>query len=129
MAAISINVKVVTCKKLVTARKQMSVLQAPNILVVQLKRFGRKIDKAITFGEILVLSTFMSKASKDLQPEYKLFGIIVHSGFSPESGHYYAYVKNPSGRWYCCNDSFVSPSTLQEVLSKKAYILFFIRSW
>jgi ubiquitin carboxyl-terminal hydrolase 36/42 len=75
----------------------MSILQAPNILVIQLKRFGGifggKIDKAISFGEILVLSNFMSKASKDPQPEYKLFGIIVHSGFSPESGHYYAYVK------------------------------------
>ncbi|KAJ4874085.1 Ubiquitin carboxyl-terminal hydrolase 25 [Raphanus sativus] len=121
-----------SCKKLVTARKQMSVLQAPNILVVQLKRFegifGGKIDKAITFSEILVLSSFMSKASKDPQPEYKLFGIIVHSGFSPESGHYYAYVKDSLGRWYCCNDSFVSLSTLQKVLSEKAYILFFSRS-
>ncbi|CAF1704471.1 hypothetical protein HID58_053796 [Brassica napus] len=121
-----------SCKKLVTARKQMSLLQAPNILVVQLKRFegifGGKIDKPITFGEILVLSTFMSKASKDPQPEYKLFGIIVHSGISPESGHYYAYVKDPLGQWYCCNDSFVSISTLQEVLSEKAYILLFSRS-
>ncbi|ESQ48538.1 hypothetical protein EUTSA_v10020237mg [Eutrema salsugineum] len=121
-----------SCKKLVTARKQMSVLQAPNILVIQLKRFegifGGKIDKAITFGEILVLSGFMSKASKDPQPEYKLFGIIVHAGFSPESGHYYAYVKDSLGKWYCCNDSFVSLSTLQEVLSEKAYILFFSRS-
>lgn len=74
----------------------MSVLQAPNILVIQLKVsvscfwfqmvsvsleninvwstklvlqrfegiFGGKIDKAIAFGEILVLSSFMSKASK-----------------------------------------------------------------
>jgi hypothetical protein len=46
----------------------MSILQAPNILVIQLKRFGGifggKIDKAISFGEILVLSNFMSKASK-----------------------------------------------------------------
>ncbi|EOA30054.1 hypothetical protein CARUB_v10013160mg [Capsella rubella] len=121
-----------TCKKLVTARKQMSVLQAPNILVIQLKRFegiyGGKIDKAISFGEILVLSNFMSKASKDPQTEYKLFGIIVHAGLSPESGHYYAYVKDSLGQWYCCNDSLVSRSTLQEVLSEKAYILFFSRS-
>ncbi|CAN8259375.1 unnamed protein product [Cochlearia groenlandica] len=120
------------CKKLVTARKQMSVLQAPNILVIQLKRFegsfGGKIDKAIAFGEVLVLSSFMSKASKDPQPEYKLFGIIVHSGYSPESGHYYAYVKDFLGQWYCCNDSFISLSTLQEVMSEKAYILFFSRS-
>ncbi|CAN7001428.1 unnamed protein product [Brassica rapa subsp. trilocularis] len=120
-----------SCKKLVTARKQMSVLQAPNILVIQLKRFegiyGGKIDKPITFGEILFLSTFMSKSSKDPQPEYKLFGIIVHSGYSPESGHYYAYVKDSLNRWFCCNDASVTHSTLQEVLSEKAYILFFSR--
>nr|DAD37349.1 TPA_asm: hypothetical protein HUJ06_007990 [Nelumbo nucifera] len=89
------------CKKLVTARKQMSILKAPNILVIQLK---------------------------DLQPEYNLFGTIVHSGYSPESGHYYAYIKDAMGRWYCCNDSHVSVSTLQEVLSEKVYILFFARA-
>ncbi|XP_010543028.1 PREDICTED: ubiquitin carboxyl-terminal hydrolase 25 [Tarenaya hassleriana] len=121
-----------SCKKLVVARKQMSVLQAPNILVIQLKRFegifGGKIDKAIAFDEVLLLSSFMNKTSKDPQPEYRLFGTIVHSGFSPESGHYYAYIKDALGRWYCCNDSLVSLSNLQEVLLEKAYILFFCRS-
>ncbi|KAJ7948873.1 Ubiquitin carboxyl-terminal hydrolase [Quillaja saponaria] len=120
------------CKKLVAAKKQMSILQAPNVLVIQLKRFegmfGSKIDKAVTFEEILVLSSFMCKASQDPQPEYKLFGTIVHSGYSLESGHYYAYIKDAMGRWYCCNDSFVSLSTLQEVLSEKVYILFFSRT-
>ncbi|KAJ6724525.1 UBIQUITIN CARBOXYL-TERMINAL HYDROLASE 42 [Salix viminalis] len=98
------------CKKLVAARKQMSILQAPNVLVIQLKRFegifGGKIDKAIAFKEFLVLSSFMSKTSQDPQPEYNLFGTIVHSGYSAESGHYYAYIKDAIGRWYCCNDSF-----------------------
>ncbi|CAN4103059.1 unnamed protein product [Withania somnifera] len=120
------------CKKLVTARKQMSILQAPNVLVIQLKRFegiyGGKIDKTIAFEEVLVLSSYMCKASQDLHPEYNLFGTIVHSGFSPDSGHYYAYIKDTVGRWYCCNDSYVSLSTLQEVLSEKVYILFFSRT-
>ncbi|KAF3441127.1 hypothetical protein FNV43_RR15038 [Rhamnella rubrinervis] len=121
-----------SCKKLVSARKQMSIRQAPNILVIQLKRFegifGGKIDKSIAFEEVLVLSSFMCKASQDPRPEYKLFGTIVHSGFSPESGHYYAYIKDAMGRWYCCNDSFVSLSTVPEVLSEKVYILFFSRT-
>ncbi|PON67290.1 Ubiquitinyl hydrolase [Parasponia andersonii] len=121
-----------SCKKLVPARKQMSILQAPNILVIQLKRFegffGGKIDKSIAFEDVLVLSSFMCKASQDLRPEYKLFGTIVHSGFSPESGHYYAYIKDAMGQWYCCNDSFVSLSTVQEVLSEKVYVLFFSRT-
>ncbi|GMH24189.1 hypothetical protein Nepgr_026032 [Nepenthes gracilis] len=120
------------CKKLVKARKQMSIFQAPNVLVIQLKRFegifGGKIDKAIAFEEILALSSFMCKASEDPHPEYRLFGTIVHSGFSPESGHYYAYVKDAMGKWYCCNDSFVTVTTVQEVLSEKVYILFFTRT-
>ncbi|KAL4555275.1 hypothetical protein LXL04_037890 [Taraxacum kok-saghyz] len=121
-----------SCKKLVAARKQMSIVQAPNILVIQLKRFegifGGKIDKAIAFEEVLVLSSFMCKTSQDPHPEYKLFATIVHSGFSPDSGHYYAYIKDAIGRWYCCNDSYVSVSTLQQVFTEKVYILFFSRT-
>lgn len=30
---------------------------------------------------------------QDLHPEYNLFGTIIHSGYSPDSGHYYAYIK------------------------------------
>ncbi|KAK6132102.1 hypothetical protein DH2020_034168 [Rehmannia glutinosa] len=120
------------CKELVAARKQMSILEAPNVLVIQLKRFeglyGGKVDKPVAFDEVLVLSSHMCKGSKDQHPEYNLFGTIVHSGFSPDSGHYYAYIKDAIGRWYCCNDSYVSVSTLQEVLSEKAYILFFSRT-
>lgn len=120
------------CKKLSVAKKQMFVLKAPNVLVIQLKRFegmhGGKINRNIEFEEALVLSTFMCNTSQDLQPEYSLFGSIVHSGFSPESGHYYAYIKDPAGRWYCCNDAHVSPSSAQEVLSEKVYILFYLRN-
>ncbi|PPS20293.1 hypothetical protein GOBAR_AA00277 [Gossypium barbadense] len=67
------------CKKLVAARKQLSIRQAPNILVIQLKRFegilGAKIDRLITFEEVLVLSSFMSKASQEVLSEkvYILF--------------------------------------------------------
>ncbi|KAK4484628.1 hypothetical protein RD792_007217 [Penstemon davidsonii] len=152
-----------SCKELVAARKQMSILQAPNVLVIQLKRFegmfGGKIDKPIAFDETLLLSSYMCKASQgsrimpgqlglydrspvstntgkqdyarptlDLHPEYNLCGTIVHSGSSPDSGHYYAYIKDACGRWYCCNDSYVSVSSLQEVLSEKVYILFFSRT-
>ncbi|GAB2278083.1 Ubiquitin carboxyl-terminal hydrolase 25 [Dionaea muscipula] len=120
------------CMKLVRARKQMSILQAPNVLVVQLKRFEGifrgKIDKVIAFEEFMVLSSFMCKASQDPSPEYGLSGTVVHSGFSPDSGHYYAYVKNAIGNWYCCNDSSVTISSVQDVLSEKVYILFFTRT-
>ncbi|XP_068654109.1 ubiquitin carboxyl-terminal hydrolase 25-like [Aristolochia californica] len=119
------------CKKLSPARKQMSILQAPNILVIHLKRFegiGGKIDRPIAFEEVLTLTNCMNKGSQDIRPEYNLFGSIIHSGYSPESGHYYAYIKDASGRWYCCNDSHVSLANLEEVLSERVYILFFFRA-
>ncbi|PHT43706.1 hypothetical protein CQW23_17731 [Capsicum baccatum] len=90
--------------------------------------YGGMIDKSIAFEEVLVLSSYMCKGSQDLHPEYNLFGTIVHSGFSPDSGHYYAYIKDAVGRWYCCNGSYVSLSTLQDVLSEKVFILFFSRT-
>ncbi|KAL5202039.1 hypothetical protein ABZP36_012991 [Zizania latifolia] len=120
------------CKKLTSARKQMFVLRAPKVLVIQLKRFeginGGKINRNIEFKEALILSDFMYIKNQDSLPVYNLFGSIVHSGFSPDSGHYYAYVKDAIGRWYCCNDSHVSLSSSQNVLSEKVYILFYILS-
>lgn len=120
------------CKKLSAARKQLSIIQAPNVLVIQLKRFedvfGGKIDRNIIFEDHLELSGYMAKTSQDPLPEYSLFGTIVHSGYLQDSGHYYAYVKDANGRWYCCNDAHVSAATIQAVLSEKVYILFFLRS-
>ncbi|KAJ3698804.1 hypothetical protein LUZ61_002509 [Rhynchospora tenuis] len=118
------------CKKLSVAKKQMFVSQAPNVLVIQLKRFegihGGKINRNIEFEEVLLLSSFMFNGNQASQTEYSLFGSIVHSGFSPDSGHYYAYIKDASGNWYCCNDTQVSRSSAQDVLSEKVYILFYI---
>lgn len=37
-------------------------------------------------------------------------------------------LQDATGRWYCCNDSDVTVSNLQEVLSQKVYILFFART-
>ncbi|KAL5662499.1 hypothetical protein ACJX0J_029624, partial [Zea mays] len=118
------------CKTLTSAQKQMFMLRAPKVLVIQLKRFeginGGKINRNIEFKETLGISDCMYNKSQDPQPVYNLFGCIVHSGLSPESGHYYAYVKDPSGQWFCCNDSHVSLSSSQNVLSEKVYILFYI---
>ncbi|KAL0912052.1 hypothetical protein M5K25_017995 [Dendrobium thyrsiflorum] len=119
------------CKKLSVAKKQLFILRAPNVLVIQLKRFegvhGGKINRSIEFEEMLELSNYMYKSAQESEPKYNLFGSIVHSGYSPESGHYYAYIKDAFGRWYCCNDAHVSLSSSQEVLSEKVYILFYLR--
>ncbi|CAM6033184.1 unnamed protein product [Sphagnum compactum] len=121
------------CKKLSPARKQMAMYRAPNVLVIQLKRFenifGGKIDRHIVFEERLCLAGHMCRASKDARPEYSLYGIVVHAGHSQDAGHYYAYVKDSSGRWFCCDDASVSLVTnTKTVLDEKAYMLFYVRS-
>ncbi|XP_002972625.2 ubiquitin carboxyl-terminal hydrolase 25 [Selaginella moellendorffii] len=119
------------CKKLSVARKQLSIYQSPNVLVIQLKRFenflGGKIDAHVEFEEELKLRSHMSKNSPDVHPDYSLYAVVVHSGFSQYGGHYYAYVKDPRGQWYCCNDSFVSAASSATVLSERVYILFYVR--
>jgi hypothetical protein len=51
----------------------------------------------------------LSMELQDSQPAYNLFGCIVHSGLSPESGHYYAYVKviKDSISFLCSFDPFL----------------------
>ncbi|KAI8929845.1 hypothetical protein BC831DRAFT_442317 [Entophlyctis helioformis] len=60
------------------------------------------------------------------QTMYDLFAVLVHSGSSCHSGHYFSFVKAPDGNWYCMNDSQVRPVSEKTVLSQSAYMLFYV---
>lgn len=64
-----------------------------------------------------------------INPTYKLYGIVNHSGSGPHSGHYTAFVKSSSGSWYNMNDSSVSANlgSSPPINQKNAYILFYCR--
>lgn len=116
------------CKKPVNAKKQITVHKAPMALCIQLKRFspwGRKITNMIDYPETLSLNEILS--DNQTSPMYQLYGVIVHAGSGPNSGHYYTFVKNYAGKWLRINDDEVDTIPRAPLGSKNAYMLFYMR--
>ncbi|XP_038884702.1 ubiquitin carboxyl-terminal hydrolase 17-like isoform X2 [Benincasa hispida] len=118
------------CNSYVKARKRLSILEAPNILTIALKRFqsGKfgKLNKPVIFSEILDLAPYMSSRS-DKSPVYKLYGVIVHLDVmnAAFSGHYVCYIRNNQNKWFKIDDSTVTAMDVENVLTRGAYMLFY----
>eukprot|EP00117_Sycon_ciliatum_P028289 scpid58156/ scgid22769/ Ubiquitin carboxyl-terminal hydrolase 36; Deubiquitinating enzyme 36; Ubiquitin thioesterase 36; Ubiquitin-specific-processing protease 36 len=120
------------CKSKVNAKKMLSIHRAPNVLTIQLKRFdffhksGGKINKKISYSPTLNLRPYMSEKSGDAMM-YDLYAVLVHSGHSVHSGHYFCFTRTSTGDCYCFNDSLVRRVNLTQLLSQQAYLLFYRR--
>lgn len=86
---------------------------------------GRKIGHPIRYDERISLQPIMSEGQHG--PAYTLFGVVSHAGGGPNSGHYYAHVKDAQGNWYEMNDDSVTRHPGTPLGMKNAYILFYIR--
>nr|XP_010942663.1 ubiquitin carboxyl-terminal hydrolase 17 [Elaeis guineensis] len=120
------------CKSYERAKKKLTILEAPNILTIALKRFqsGKfgKLNKSIRFPEYLDLARYMS-GTDDKFAVYRLYAVVVHLDImnASFSGHYVCYVKDTQGKWYKTDDSMVKSVDLERVLSKGAYMLLYAR--
>ncbi|XP_040212747.1 ubiquitin carboxyl-terminal hydrolase 42 isoform X4 [Rana temporaria] len=119
------------CNQLVTATKKFTIHRTSNVLTLSLKRFasfsGGKLSKEIKYPEYLDIRPYTSHPNGDALV-YKLYAVLVHSGFSCHTGHYYSYIKASNDQWYLMNDSIVSSADIRTVLNQQAYLLFYIRS-
>lgn len=86
---------------------------------------GRKMAHPIKYDEHMSLRPYMSKGS--FGPTYSLYGVISHAGGGPNSGHYYAHIKDARGKWYEMNDESVSHHSGPPLVMKNAYILFYLK--
>ncbi|XWS29585.1 hypothetical protein CRYUN_Cryun24cG0041600 [Craigia yunnanensis] len=122
----------IRCKSYVKARKKLTVLEAPNILTIVLKRFQSgnfgKLNKSVQFPEVLDLAPYMSGTS-DKAAVYNLYAVVVHLDVmnAAFSGHYVCYVKSFRGEWFRIDDSTVIPVELERVLQEGAYMLLYAR--
>ncbi|NXE16700.1 UBP36 hydrolase, partial [Lophotis ruficrista] len=80
----------------------------------------------VPYPEFLNVRPYMSQKNGD-PVMYGLYAVLVHSGYSCHSGHYYCHVKASNGRWYQMDDDLVCPSSIKVVLKQKAYVLFYLR--
>ncbi|EPQ28339.1 uncharacterized protein PFL1_04166 [Pseudozyma flocculosa PF-1] len=118
-----------SCKRRVDATKQFTIEKAPLALTIHLKRFtifGGKISRQIAFEDSINIAPYMSDRSGSAR--YRLYAVVHHYGSGPNSGHYVASVKSPSGKWTHMDDSHVSEMNRQGPIGDaSAYILFYLR--
>lgn len=114
------------CKK-VDAYKQIMFWKSPEIFILSFKRNMNSFLKNNTLIDFplynLNLKDFCVGYDR-LNSIYDLYGICNHSGGSGY-GHYWAYCKNPNGKWYEFNDNQVNEINETDVVTNKAYCLFY----
>lgn len=101
----------------------------PELLLVRLNRIewsdgpegptASKIHRSIDFSESLTLKAgqFDPRLGGQRQDvEYELSSVAVHQGDSPQSGHYYLVVKDPSGYWTGASDLNLTPYDTETIL-------------
>lgn len=108
------------------AKKGVIFENFPPVLHLQLKRFEYDIEKDAMvkindrheFPMDINLQEYIDKASpvRDENWNYKLHGVLVHSG-DLHGGHYFALLKpEKDGKWFKFDDDRVTPVTDKEVL-------------
>lgn len=104
------------------AKKKISFITLPPVLMCQLKRFEfnpqksqmDKINDYYEFYDTINLSRFVDNAPEN-EYEYKLISVVVHRG-NVFGGHYLTYLRPTiSSNWYCINDERVSTAQKFEV--------------
>lgn len=121
------------CKEQVSVEKQLLLDQVPSIAAFHLKRFKNdgsfveKIDKYVEFPLELDLQPYTNLDQNDEELKYDLLAVVVHTGFSSTSGHYYCYIRVAPDEWYRFDDSKVRWVQEEFVLMQEAYILFYAK--
>lgn len=99
------------CLRLTESMQIITFPRLPRILIIQLSIFDNRLNKIKTPTPIsLRLDCFCIECNANTERkfyhEYHLYGVIVHLGETPKSGHYMTYIKTLNGiqnRPYSCD--------------------------
>jgi len=122
------------CKEHKCASKKFDLWSLPDILIIHLKRFSYnkywrdKLDTLMEFPvKNLDLRPFLIDGASENRDVYNLIAVTNHYG-GLGGGHYTAFGLNKDdGEWYYFDDSSVSGSSEDNVVTKAAYVLVYQR--
>lgn len=92
------------------------------------KSGSAKIEGHIQFETLFDLHPYLTPQLQQKHSNLlcRLFAVIVHSGKSAHSGHYYAYVRHLSkNEWWKMDDGRATKVSMDQVLQAEAYMLFY----
>lgn len=112
------------------AKRNLLILLPPQILIIALKRFrntGNKSNKFIDFplNNLDISPYVINKTNSSCN--YNLYAVANHVG-KANYGHYYCYCKNINNNWYEYDDDKTNQIKSENVVTKNAYLLFYIRN-
>jgi hypothetical protein len=125
------------CKRKVDAKKALAIMDAPEVLVLHIKRFSHnslwssKVSRHLSFpvDSLLDLSRFATPATCARgRLKYQLCGLVEHQGSGSGGGHYVACCRQHlSGTWHRFDDRTVSKVSAAQVAQSEAYLLVYRR--
>ncbi|XP_041860910.1 ubiquitin carboxyl-terminal hydrolase 11 [Melanotaenia boesemani] len=125
------------CKKHQLATKKLDLWSLPEVLIIHLKRFSytkftrEKLDSIVDFPlrDLDFSGCLLRKTQSNEEPpsRYDLIAVSNHYG-GLRDGHYTSYARNKdNGQWYYFDDSKVTYTTEDQIMTNAAYVLFYHR--
>jgi len=105
------------CRKIGCVERSYSLCTPPEILCIQVNRFGN--------GGMKNNSPF--KIKDKVYGTYELQSIILHSGNYLNCGHYYNVSKRGE-KWICFNDTVFAPINFENIPKNDVYMLFYTKN-
>lgn len=106
--------------------KKTCFWKLPRILIIDIKRFdafNSKKQNYIDIPHMLDLNSYVIGYKND-DNKYSLYAVCNHGGVT-QGGHYTVNIKNANGKWYNYNDTSVSLIKEDQVITAKAYCVFY----
>lgn len=109
------------------AKRNLMILNLPQILIISLKRFNPNGTKNMNTIEFPINDLNLEKYvfnSEKKKCNFSLFAIANHVGVT-NFGHYFSYCKNINSKWYHFDDETVKEINEHKIVSNSAYCLFY----